>query len=203
MLWPSSMVEVTMVTALAAGLGEMNERSIFSSSTGSTVQLRQRRMPGAEVIDREAYAGDRAAAACCAPPACGSLHHRALGDLQQQRAGLHAVLRAAAPGSHRPGPGRECPEPTGSPPRRFPGPRRRHSPIWRMAARQHPVRERGASRRCARPAARTPPVRRRRAADAVQRTSASRLRTERVAIVDLRLIHQRQLIADRWRRADR
>ena len=51
----------------------MNERSIFSRSTGEVAQVGQRRVAGAEVVEREAHADRRAAARARSSARSGSL----------------------------------------------------------------------------------------------------------------------------------
>ena len=76
-------------------------------------QVRQRRIAGAEVVDREAHAERGAAASivCSAISSCDI--SVALGDLEHQLLGRHLVFSAAPPapgraGSAGPGPGPRC-----------------------------------------------------------------------------------------------
>ena len=72
----------------------MNERSIFSASTGQAFEVRERGVAGAEVVDREVEA-ERAERTERAQRRLGVAHERALGDLQPQRRRLDAARRAA------------------------------------------------------------------------------------------------------------
>ena len=52
-LRPRSIVERTITALVSCAIAATNERSIFSSSTGQLLQVRQRRVAGPEVVDRQ------------------------------------------------------------------------------------------------------------------------------------------------------
>ena len=66
------------------GRSETNERSIFSTSTGQVLEVAERRVAGAEVVDRDLYA-KRAQRLERPAHAVGLLHERALRDLDRER----------------------------------------------------------------------------------------------------------------------